>query len=58
VNKFGNIDNFLVNCRFAKLTDKAKALRVKIKRKLIKSGTINEIQIVKEKRVKATAKAE
>ncbi len=49
VNKYGNIDNFLVNYRFAKLSEKAQNLRLKIKKKLIKSGKINEVEIVKEK---------
>ena len=36
VNKYGSIDNFLVNHRYAKFTDLAKKLRVQIKKKLIK----------------------
>ena len=51
INKYGNIDGFLVNFRFTKLTDFAKKLRVKIKRKLIKLGKLDEIKIVKEKKV-------
>ncbi len=51
VNKYGNIDNFLVNYGHAKLTDLAKNLRNKIKRKLVKSGKLAEVKIVKEKKV-------
>lgn len=51
VNKFGNIDSFLVNCRFAKLTDGAKKIRNKIKKKLIKTGKFSEVKIIREKKV-------
>ncbi len=50
INKFGNIDSFLVNYRFAKLSDEAKKLRNKVKQRLIKSGKIDEVKIVKEKK--------
>ncbi len=50
VNKYGNIDNFLVNCRNSKLTESAQKLRLKIKKKLIKSGKLEEVKIVKEKK--------
>jgi large subunit ribosomal protein L28 len=33
INKYGNIDNFLTNCRFNKLSEKAQSLRLKIKNK-------------------------
>lgn len=48
INKHGNIDNFLVNCRFAKLTVKGQSLRNKIKKKLIKTEKIDEVKISKE----------
>ena len=51
VNKYGNIDNFLINCRHSKLTDSAKKLRLQIKKKLIKLGKLEEVKIVKEKKV-------
>ena len=51
VNKYGNIDSFLINCRNAKLTESAQKLRLKIKKKLIKSGKLAEVKIVKEKKV-------
>ncbi len=57
VNKYGNIDNFLVNYRFAKLTEKARTLRNKVKRKLEKTGKLAEVQIVKAKKEKAVKAA-
>lgn len=57
VNKYGNIDNFLVNCRFAHLTDEAKKLRTKIKKKLIKSGKLEEVKFAKEKKPARAKKA-
>lgn len=51
VNKYGNIDNFLVNYRCAKLTESAQKFRRQIKKKLIKSGKLEEILIVKEKKI-------
>ena len=53
VNKYGNIDNFLVNCRFSKLTEDAKKLRTQIKKKLVKTGKLDEVKFVKERKVKA-----
>jgi len=61
INKFGNIDNFLINTRFAKLSEAAKKLRLKIKKKLIKTGKLEEIKfprVDKEKKsVKKPSKA-
>lgn len=59
VNKHGNIDNFLINCRYAKLTDSAKKLRTQIKKKLIKLGKYEEVKIVREKKssIKEKSKA-
>lgn len=51
VNKFGNIDNFLVNYRYSKLTEEAQKLRRQIKKKLIKLGKLEEVKIAKEKKV-------
>ncbi len=53
VNKFGNIDGFLVNYPYAKLTEQARKLRLKIKKKLVKTGKLNEVKIVKEIKVKS-----
>src|SRR3989338_6024005 len=47
VNKYGNIDNFLVNCRYAKLSQKAKNLRMKVQKSLVKSGKIDEVKFAK-----------
>ncbi len=59
INKYGNIDNFLVNTRFAKLTDSAKKLRTKIKKKLVKTGKLDEVQfpLVKKEKIVKKAKA-
>jgi large subunit ribosomal protein L28 len=57
VNKYGNIDNFLVNYRYAGLTEMARKLRIKIKKKLTKSGKLSEVKIAKEikKKVKKSS---
>ena len=51
VNKFGNIDSFLVNYPYAKLTEKARKLRIKIKKKLVKTGKLAEVKIATEKKI-------
>jgi large subunit ribosomal protein L28 len=33
INKYGNIDNFLINYKFNKLSERAQSLRLKIKNK-------------------------
>ncbi len=53
VNKYGNIDNFLVNYRHAKLTELAQKLRRKIKKKLIKTDKLSEVKFIKEIKVRA-----
>ncbi len=59
INKYGNIDNFLVNYRNSKLTESAQKLRLQVKKKLIKLGKFEEVKIVKEKKaVKKQVKAE
>ncbi len=57
VNKFGNIDNFLVNYRYLKLTEVAQKLRRQIKKKLVKSGKLEEVQIVRTKKEAPAKKA-
>jgi large subunit ribosomal protein L28 len=57
INKYGNIDNFLVNYRHAKLTDLATNLRNKVKRKLIKLGKLDEVKTIKEKKKPVVKKA-
>ena len=58
INKFGNIDNFLVNYRYAKLSQEAQKLRRQIKKKLIKLGKLEEVKIIKERKpaIKKVAK--
>lgn len=55
VNKYGDIDNFLINYRYSKLTDLAKNLRNKVKKKLIKLGKLEEVKIVKEKKLRSSS---
>jgi len=50
INKYGNIDNFLVNYKFNKLSDSAKKLRIKIKRKLISENKLEEVKFSKIKK--------
>lgn len=45
VNKFGGIDNFLVNYPYAKLTLAARKLRTQIKKKLVKLGKLDEVKL-------------
>ncbi len=56
VNKFGNIDSFLVNYPYAKLTAQGKKLRIQIKKKLVKLGKLDEVKIIKENKAKKAAK--
>lgn len=56
INKYGNIDSFLVNCRHTKLTDLGKTLKAKIKKKLIKLEKLSEVKIVREKKAKKEVK--
>lgn len=55
VNKFGNIDNFLVNYRYAKLTNAARKLRTQIKKKLVKLGKLEEVKVAKVAKEKKVA---
>ena len=56
INKYGNIDNFLVNYRFNKLTDTAKKVRGKVVKALTKKGELDAIKS-KAQTTKATKKA-
>ena len=49
INKYGNIDNFLINYRFNKLTDFAKTFRNKVKKVLIKKGEFDNLKIKSRK---------
>lgn len=51
VNKYGNIDSFLVNCRHSKLTVLGQNLKTQIKKKLIKLDKLEEVKITKERKV-------
>ncbi len=53
INKYGDVDRFLVNYRFAKLSSLAQKLRKKIKNKLTKQNRLDEIKISKVKAVKS-----
>jgi large subunit ribosomal protein L28 len=57
VNKYGNIDNFLVNYRCNKLTESAQTLRRQVIKKLIKLNKLEEVKVVKEKRAKKVVQA-
>ena len=50
VNKYGNIDSFLINYGCNKLTEEAQKLRTKVKKALIKKGEYENVKIVKEKK--------
>ena len=54
VNKYGNIDNFLVNYRYSQLSDQGKQLRSKIKNSLIAKGKFEDVKI--KSRKKSTVK--
>lgn len=53
INKYGSIDDFLVNCRHNKLTAAGKKLKTQIKKKLVKLGKLEEVKIVKDKKTVA-----
>jgi len=55
INKYGNIDNFLINYRYAKLTNLAISFRNKIKKALIKKGNLDDIKVKSRSFVKKTA---
>jgi len=46
INKYGSIDNFLINYRFSKLTSQAQKLRNQMKKKLIKVGKLEDIKVI------------
>ncbi len=53
INKYGNIDNFLINYRFNKLTDTAKKFRTSIKKALVKKGEFDNLKVKSRKKVSA-----
>jgi large subunit ribosomal protein L28 len=52
VNKYGSFDSFLINYRFARLTDTARKIRHKVESKLIKDNRFDEIKIIKKAKAK------
>ena len=50
VNKYGDIDNFLINYRFAKLTDLGKKLRNKVKKLLIAKNQFDAVKVKSRRR--------
>lgn len=57
INKYGNIDNFLINYRNNKLSELGQRLRAKVKRSLVKSGKLENIKLKTRKVSKIAAKA-
>lgn len=58
INKYGNIDSFLVNYKFSGLSAAAQTLRNKIKKKLIKSDNLDSVKApVVKKAVYQSAKS-
>lgn len=49
INKYGDLDSFLVNYRFCKLTDKALGLRKKIEKALIGKGEFENVKTTNKK---------
>jgi large subunit ribosomal protein L28 len=47
INKYGNIDSFLVNYGYNKLSQEGRKLRKTIQKKLLKSGELDNIKIRK-----------
>jgi len=56
INKYGSLDSFLVNYGYNKLSEKGKALRSKVMKKLIKNNQLEEVKIVKERKNKEVKK--
>jgi large subunit ribosomal protein L28 len=57
VNKYGNIDNFLVNYRYLGLSQEARKLRAKVKKALTKKGQLDSIKVKSRKKTTIKAKA-
>jgi len=49
INKYGNIDNFLINYRYNKLSDLGKKLRNKIKKSLSETGQLENVKLKSRK---------
>ena len=50
INKYGDLDSFIINYRGNKLTDKAKKLRRRIEKALIQKCTYKDIKIISKRR--------
>jgi ribosomal protein L28 len=50
INKYGNIDSFLINYGYNKLSEKGRKLRKAAQKKLLEEGTLGNIKIIKEKK--------
>lgn len=55
INKYGNLDAFLVNFKPAKLTEKAKKIRNKIIKALTKQKKLGKVKVVKKATKKKTS---
>lgn len=48
INKYGSLDSFLVNYGYLKLSEKGKALRRKVTKKLIETNQLENIKILRK----------
>jgi large subunit ribosomal protein L28 len=49
INKYGNIDNFLINYGYNKLSPKGRQLRKEARNRLIAAGALGDVRVVKRK---------
>ena len=56
INKYGNLDSFLINYGYNKLSDKGRQLRKEIKNRLIAEGKYDDVKIVIEMKQKTEQK--
>ena len=56
INKYGNLDSFLINYGYNKLSDRGRQLRKEIKNRLIAEGKYDDVKIVREKKQKTEQK--
>ena len=48
INKYGSLDSFLVNYGYTKLSDKGKALRRRVTKKLIETNQLENVKIIRK----------
>ncbi|MDR0572314.1 MAG: 50S ribosomal protein L28 [Rickettsiales bacterium] len=53
INKYGDLDSFLINYGYNKLSEKGKKLRQKVQKKLLEQNKLDGVKIVKNKKVSA-----